>query len=171
MEVRNLLSHCLVLITLVTHLIGLEITSLSGPSLENSPSMVAAPFYTILTFTAKFPFMNLHSRKPAGPECWEHPVLFCPSHNCGYDADGDSGQEGVQRPGYRGELHPGYLQYILPAAYLLHSHRVLVLTWGLSVSMWPQDVMTSTLFSNLSYSGRLLVLVGTIFLIINKALD
>ena len=99
----------------------------------------------------------------------EHPVLFCPSHNCGYDADGDSGQEGVQRPGYRGELHPGYLQYILPAAYLLHSHRVLVLTWGLSVSMWPQ--MTSTFFSNLSYSGRLLVLVGTIFLIINKALD
>ena len=55
-------------------------------------------------------------------------LLFCPSHNCGYDADGDSGQEGVQRPGYRGELHPGYLHYILPAAYLLHSHRVLVLT-------------------------------------------
>ena len=74
--------------------------------------------------------------------CWEHrehSVLFCPSHNCGYDADGDSGQEGVQRPGYRGELHPGYLQYILPAAYLLHSHRALVITWGLSVSMWPQD--------------------------------
>ena len=69
MEVRNLLSHCLVLISLVTPLDKVKITALSGPSLETSPSMVAAPFYTILIFTEKFPFMNLHSRKPAGPEC------------------------------------------------------------------------------------------------------
>ena len=41
MEVRNLLSHCLVLISLVTPLIGLKITSLSAPSVETSPSLVA----------------------------------------------------------------------------------------------------------------------------------
>jgi len=41
MEVRNLLSHCLVLISLVTPLIGLKITSLSTPSVETSPSLVA----------------------------------------------------------------------------------------------------------------------------------
>ena len=41
MEVRNLLSHCLVLINLVTPLIGLKITSLSAPSVETSPSLVA----------------------------------------------------------------------------------------------------------------------------------
>ena len=34
----------------------------------------------------------------------------------------------VQGQGYRGELHPDNLQYILPAAYLLYSHRVLVTT-------------------------------------------
>jgi len=38
--------------------------------------MVAAPFYTILIFTAKFPFMNLHSRKPAGPRNVENTLYY-----------------------------------------------------------------------------------------------